>query len=102
MYINLIIIRLHLLILSPVFSSLLTFILLIVYKVYFEPAILCDDGSSPLLLVQLKSNLIVAMERSTLINENIIGFNEDVQEMERNLGKLSSARKKFNKEVILG
>ena len=36
--------RLQLLILSPVFPSLLSFILLIVYKIYLDPATLCDDG----------------------------------------------------------
>jgi hypothetical protein len=49
-------IRLQLIVLSPIFPPLLTFILLIVHKIYFDPFILCDDGDY-YTLSDLKTNL---------------------------------------------
>jgi hypothetical protein len=50
-------IRLHLIVLSPIFPYLLTFIILIVHKIYFDPFILCDDGDYYYTLYDLKTNL---------------------------------------------
>lgn len=65
------IIRLHMLTLSPIFPSLLTFILLIVYKIYFDTVILCDDGSPPMLLDQLKENLDIEIARNTDFHKDL-------------------------------
>ena len=71
---NIFIIRLHMLILSPIFPSLLTFILLIVYKINFESVILCDNGSSPLLLEQLGEILREEKNIQTALNIQITDF----------------------------
>jgi hypothetical protein len=101
---NYFIIRLHLLILSPIFASLLTFVLLIVYKIYFEPSILCDEGGSPLLLQQLEQNLREEKSTQSVINSEIIYFKEWVQERLNNSasGELTSAQKAYKKVIFDG
>lgn len=71
------------LILSPIFPSLLTFILFTVYKIIFDSATLCDDGCPPLLLDQLKQNLAEEMGKSSRITHNITEFNKIIQEIEQ-------------------
>ena len=81
--------------LSPIFPSLLTFILLIVYKIYFEPAILCDNGSYPLLLDQLERNLREEKNIQSVVRNKILEFNAyDTTEV-------SSDRKAWNKAVLI-
>ena len=80
MNINYFIVRLRMLILSPIFPSLLTIILLIVYKINFEPVILCDNGSSPLLLEQLKQNMEDEIHKTYTINSDIRDFLKGISE----------------------
>ena len=68
------------LILSPIFPSLLTIILLIIYKINFEPVILCDNGSSPLLLEQLKQNMEDEIHKTYTINSDIRDFLKGISE----------------------
>jgi len=53
---NYIFMRLQLLVLSPIFPSLLAFILLTIYKICFDPVMLCDDGDF-YTLYELKTSL---------------------------------------------
>ena len=101
MSINKLIIRLHMLIVSPVFPLLLAFILIITYKIFFDPLTLCDDGSAPLLLDQLKSNLAHEIEKTSKINQDIAEFNRSVEEMkEIYSGELSSSQKEYNNNRV--
>ena len=97
---NIFIIRLHMLILSPVFPSLLTFILLIVYKINFEPVILCDNGSSPMFLQQLKTNLVSEIERTTILNNNYMETYNKIQEINEKLGEPSVSQKAIKKTQL--
>jgi hypothetical protein len=101
MNINYIIIRLHLFILSPKFPSLLTFIFLIVYKIYFEPAILCDDGCSPLLLDQLKKNLEEETDKACRISTSINEFNQIIEETKVKYGSLNASQRAYNDNKLL-
>lgn len=96
------IIRLHILMLSPIFPSLLTFILLIVYKIYFEPVILCDNGSSPLLLDQLKQNLAEEMNTSTIISSNITDTMELQNRWKEAQGKLTPIQTAYVTSLLSG
>jgi hypothetical protein len=97
---NYFIVRLHLLMLSPTFSSLLTFILLIFYKIYFDPAILCDEGDSvPLVLDQLKENLREEMRRSSYITSRILEVFDTVQEIKRINGEITPAQNTYYKDM---
>jgi hypothetical protein len=98
---NYIIIRLHLLMLSPVFSSLLTFIILIVNKIYFDPVILCDNGCSPLLLDQLKANLSLEIRASRSLGDSIRNFLNIINETETS-GEVNSAQRAKNKVILDG
>ncbi len=99
---NYFIIRLHLLILSPIFASLLTFIILIVYKIYFDTVILCDNGCSPMFLQQLKINLVSEIERTTLLNNNFIEIYNTIQEINEKLGEPNAGQKAFSKTLLNG
>lgn len=96
MNINKLIIPLQILVLSPTFPSLLAFILLIIYKIFFDPAMLCDDGCTPLLLEQLKQNLREEMVKSDTITHNITEFNKIVKEIKESSGELTTAQKSYN------
>ena len=94
MSINKLIVRLHMLTLSPIFPTLLAFIIITIYKLFFDPLTLCDDGSTPLLLDQLQSNLAHEMGKTSRISQDIAEFNSFVEEMkETSSGELSSAQK---------
>ena len=97
---NIFIIRLHMLILSPIFPSLLTIILLIVYKINFEPVILCDNGSSPMFLQQLKTNLVSEIERTTILNNNYMETYNKIQEINEKLGEPSVSQKAIKKTQL--
>ena len=102
MYIKFFIIRLHMLMLSPIFPSLLTLILLIIYKVHFEPVILCDSGLSPLLLDQLKENYEEQNKITTLISTNITNFMRSLQEKIETEGELTPTQIKYNNTLFKG
>lgn len=88
------------LILSPIFPSLLTIILLIVYKINFEPVILCDNGSSPMFLQQLKTNLVSEIERTTILNSNYMETYNKIQEINEKLGEPSVSQKAIKKTQL--
>ena len=88
------------LILSPIFPSLLTIILLIVYKINFEPVILCDNGSSPMFLQQLKTNLVSEIERTTILNNNYMETYNKIQEINEKLGEPSVSQKAIKKTQL--
>lgn len=100
MNINYFIVRLRMLILSPIFPSLLTIILLIVYKINFEPVILCDNGSSPMFLQQLKTNLVSEIERTTILNNNYMETYNKIQEINEKLGEPSVSQKAIKKTQL--
>ena len=75
MNIKFIFIRLELIVLSPIFPSLLTFVLLIVYKIYFEPSILCDDGDF-YTLYELKTSLTKEMANYNIATIKIEEYND--------------------------
>jgi hypothetical protein len=87
--------------LSPIFPSLLTFIILIVYKIYFDPVILCDNGCSPLFLQQLKANYDEELQVSSQISKNILDFSKTIQEKEA-LGEVNSAQRAYIKVILNG
>jgi hypothetical protein len=74
---NYIFIRLELLTLSPIFPSLLSFLLFTAYKIYFDPFMLCDEGDW-YKLYELKGNLTreIANYNITMIK---IGEYSDLQ-----------------------
>lgn len=75
MNINYFIIRLHMFILSPIFPLLLSFIVFITYNILYDSVALCDDGSiPPLLLGQLKQNLVAEAQKSLDISNDIIDY----------------------------
>jgi len=83
MSIKYLITRLQILTLSPIFPSLLTFILFMIYKIYFDPLILCDNGCSPLLLEQLVKNLNVELYKSTFISNDIVDLMKNLEEVKK-------------------
>ena len=88
------------LILSPIFPSLLTFILLIVYKIYYEPAILCDNNNPPLLLHQLKNNLEVELDRISYINKDLLKLFKTIDEVKVKQGELNENQSVFYKKEV--
>jgi hypothetical protein len=80
MNINYFIVRLHIFILSPIFPLFLSFIIFIFYIIIYYPVALCDDGSSPLLLGQLKDNLAAEIKKSINISNHLIEYLKDTQE----------------------
>jgi hypothetical protein len=54
-YIKSFLFRLYLLTYSPLFPTILTLIIFISYRIYFEPVLLCDDNGNH--LFQLKTEL---------------------------------------------
>src|SRR5271167_380416 len=92
---NYYIIRLYMLIVSPIFPSLLSFIIFTVYKIICDPLSMCDNDSSPLLLDQLKQNLMEEIKKSSTITSNIIEF-RDIVEEERGSYALNQAQRTYN------
>jgi hypothetical protein len=74
------ILRLQILWLSPILPSILTFILFTIYKIYFDPVLLCDEPDAPLTLKQLKESLLVAENNSRAIAISIQEFMAIVEE----------------------
>lgn len=101
MKINYTLIRLHILILSPIFPSLLTIILIMVYKIYFETPILCDNDCSPLLLDQLKQNFDQELEKSSNIGTNIREFSEIIEETNKMYGAPNSDQITYNDKKLM-
>jgi hypothetical protein len=99
---NYFIIRLDMFILSPIFASLLTLILLVVYKIYNDPVILCDNGCSPLFLQQLKINLMSEIERTTILNNHFIEIYNTIQAINENFGEPNAGQKAFSKTQLNG
>jgi hypothetical protein len=101
MSINKYVIPLHMFILSPLFPSFLALVLMIIYKIYFDPLILCDSGCSPLLLEQLKQNLCQEMERNINISINIGELGQTVQETINTEGGLTPTQSGYNDHLKL-
>lgn len=84
------------------FPLLLSFIIFTVYKVICDPIILCDNGSSPLLLDQLQQNLAAEMEKSHRISNDIIEYKKTMEEITENY-ELTIAQRldsdRINKEL---
>jgi len=100
MSIKYLITRLQILTLSPIFPSLLTFILFTIYKIKYDPHTLCDNGCSPLLLEQLKQNLEEEIKKSTTISNNVIEFIKIIEEAKES-SELSPAQKRYNARKFL-
>lgn len=96
MNINKFIIRLYMFTLLPSFPSLLTFIIFTIYKLYFDPVALCDNGCAPLLLEQLKENLKEETGKSSAISGNIVQLTKIIQEIKENT-ELTTAQEEYNK-----
>jgi hypothetical protein len=86
--------------LSPIFPSLLTLILLIAYKIYFEHAILCDDGCPPLLLDQLKINLNVEIGRISCSNKDLLELIKTIDEVKIKQGELNGNQSVFFQKQV--
>jgi hypothetical protein len=88
-------IRLHMLILSPIFPLLLSFIIFIAYKIIDGPLALCDNKCSPLLIEQLKDNLAEEINKSSRICKNIKEFAKIIEEIKES-SDLNLAQKEYN------
>ena len=95
MNINKLIMRWHMLTLSPIFPSLLAFVLITIYKLFFDPITLCDDGNAPLFLDQLKNNLVDQTVKSTAIVVDIDEVYANINEM-KDSDTFTSDEKKYN------
>ena len=92
-YINNFLIGLHVFILSPIFPLFLAIILMLVYKICFDSLSLCDNGSSPLLLDQLKNNLSEETKKCVKISMDFNDINDVIQETRQNSNELSLAQR---------
>src|SRR5258708_10896785 len=96
MNIKYIFIRLQLIVLSPIFPSLLTFLLLITNKIYFEPVILCDDGDF-VTLNELRTKLTKEM---AVYNIALIKI-EEYNDLQKLLNEISTPRfRDFTQEEL--
>jgi hypothetical protein len=66
-----------------------------IYKIYFDPLTLCDNGCSPLLLEQLKHNLEVELGNTNNITRDINEFNQEMQERINIAGELTTAQSSY-------
>lgn len=95
MFINSIYKPLRLFLLSSAFPILLGIMIFIVYIIYFEPAILCDDNGS--ILYELKRKLAEEIANYKIINVRFELY-KDFQEQDLNYS-LSTGKTNINREV---
>jgi len=89
---NNLILRLQILWISPVFPSILTFVIFTIYKIMYDPLILCDEGDS---LDQLKENLREEANNSLAISHSILDFLAQVKEI-KETSELIPSQRRFN------
>lgn len=96
MKINYIFLRLQLLVLSPIFLSLLNFIIFITYKICCDPVMLCDDGDI-YTLYELKTNLTKETANYHIATLKIQEYND----LHNHLREISTPRfRNFQLETI--